>query len=154
MGKYWLIQRGRRFFFLLACLFFALPAIGCWATKKDTEKLDEVKAIWSRLPIYPGMREVNSKTESGFGKAFVSKSFQSAAPYNEVKGFYIEHLRQEGWQVTSDRKLKDWGGDPERHYIEFHRREIFLSIEYVVPSSGYNWQYAIAIHWSRWDQRK
>jgi hypothetical protein len=138
----------------LACVIVSVLATACWSAKEDTAKLEELKAVWARLPIYPGMQEVGDSTRSGGGTVLVGKKFRSDARYDDVKSFYVEHLTKDGWEVISDRKLADWGGDPERYYIQFHKGDIFLSIEYAGDGSDRDWQYAIALNWSRWTRKK
>jgi len=154
-GNNRVIHVGGKLVLLLPCLLLMLVSVGCWSAKEDRARLEEVNAIWTRLPVYPGLQEIASTTQSGFGKVFVSKKFRSNASYSDVKSFYVERLRQDGWEVISDRPLKDWaGGGPERHYIEFHRGDVFLSIEHAGQEAGYDWQYAIAVNWSRWNRKK
>lgn len=134
----------------LACLLVAGLSIGCWSAKEDAAKLEEVKAVWARLPIYPDMQQVSDLTRSGGGNVLVSKKFRSGARYDDVKHFYIERLGQDGWETISDRKLNGFGGDAERYYIQFQKRDIYLSIESAGAGSDSDWQYAIAVTWSRW----
>lgn len=149
-----LLNGGGKLVLFLTCLLVTVLLTGCWSAKEDAAKLEEVKAVWARLPMYPDMQQVGDLTRSGGGNVLVSKTFRSGARYDDVKRFYIEHLAQEGWKTISDRKLADWGGDPERYYIQFQKGDIFLSIEFAGAGSDRDWQYAIAVTWSRWTRKK
>lgn len=112
-------------------------------------KLDEVKAIWSELPIYPGMVEIQGgSTMSGFDKAYISKHFISPARYQEVKQFYENDLTKRGWQLTKERELRTFGGAPSGVMeIELRKGEYELAIEYAPDSMDYGWNYGISVGW-------
>jgi hypothetical protein len=78
----------------------------------------------------------------------ISKKFRSDAPYDEVKRFYVEHLLRDGWNVITEKQMKDWGSDFGGYYLQFHKGDLFLSIEYAGEKADYGWQYAIAVSWS------
>lgn len=149
-----LINGGGRLVLILTCLLVAVLSTGCWSAKEDTAKLQELKATWARLPIYPGMQEVGDSTRSGGGTVLVGKKFRSDARFDDVKSFYVEHLTKDGWEVISDRKLVDLSGDPNGQYLEFHKGDTFLGIEYQAAGGNRDWQYAIALNWSRWTKKK
>ena len=140
--------------FSLTCLLLAVLSSGCWSAKEDAAKLEEVNAVWTRLPIYPGMQDVGDVTRSGGGNVLVSKKFRSDARYDDVKRFYIERLAQDGWQVTSDRKLASSVGGPAGDYIQFQKGDLFVSIEHAADGDNRDWDYAIAASWSRWIKKK
>jgi len=93
------------------------------------------------------MVEVSNSTSSGFGKAFVSKSFRSKASYDEVKRFYVEHLTQEGWQLVEERNLKDWDRDLGGRELGFRRGDYEVTIEYAGEKAKRGWDYGIGIGW-------
>lgn len=140
--------------FWLACLLLALIATGCSSGKQDAAKLEEVKAIWARLPIYSGLQETDSSTTSGGGKAMINKKYRSDASYTDVRRFYVDHLLRDGWAVVSEKQMKDWGSDFGGYYIQFQRDDLFLSIEYSGAGANYGWDYGIAVSWSRWVKKK
>jgi len=139
--------------FWLAYLCLALLSSGCWSNKQDAAKLEEVKATWAQLPIYPGMQEIGNTTTSGVGKAMISKRYRFDGRYDDVKDFYVQRLSQTGWTVVSDRQLKDARGG-SGHLIEFHKGDLSLGIESAGEGANDDWQYAIGVSWSRWVTRK
>lgn len=140
--------------FWFTCLLLALISTGCGPTKEDAAKLEEVKAVWSQLPVYSRLQEIDSSTTSGYGKAMISKKFRSDAPYDEVKHFYVDHLTAEGWTIVSERQMNGWGSDFGGYHLEFHKGDLDFGIEYSGEKANYGWQYAIAVSWSRWVKKK
>jgi hypothetical protein len=111
-------------------------------------RINEIKRVWSELPLYPGMIEANSSSASGFDKAYISKNFKSPADYEDVKRFYEEHLTKEGWQLSKERKLKAfWGGLSGEIEVEFRRGEYDLTIDYAPEDKNFGWNYGITISW-------
>lgn len=111
-------------------------------------RINEIKLVWSELPLYPGMIEANSSSASGFDKAYISKNFKSPADYEDVKRFYVEHLSKEGWQLSKERKLKAfWGGPSGEIEVEFRRGEYDLTIDYAPEDKNFGWNYGITISW-------
>lgn len=134
------------------CAFLIIPicllAIACGPLDPTSRsKLEEIKIIWATLPLYHGMIEVNHSASSGFGRAFMSKSFRSEASYDEIKRFYSERLARVGWQLARERPLKDWNKDLGGQLIEFRNGEFGLSIEYAGQKADYGWNYGIGITW-------
>ena len=140
----------RGFIVGFACLFLSSLFSGCWSTKEDAAKLEEIKSVWARLPSYPGMQEMNSSTTSGYGKALVSKKFRSDARYDDVKRFYIEHLERDGWKVESEKQLKDLGSDFGGYEIRFRKADLSIAIEYAGQNADYGWDYGIGVSWTQW----
>ena len=133
-----------------ACLFVCLMSVGCFSSKEDAAKLDETKKIWTALPIYPGMQESYSSTTSGFGKALISKHFQSKAGYEEVRRFYLDRLTQNGWKLSGEKQIKDWGRDFGGHELYFRKGDFHIAIEYAGERADYGWDYGISAGWTRW----
>jgi hypothetical protein len=125
---------------------FCCVAISCNPFARQP-KLDEIQSIWKKLPLYPGLVEVDQSSASGFDKAYVSKSFTSSANYDDVKRFYLEHLTSEGWKLFRERELKEWGQNLGGRQIEFRRDEYDLTIEYAPNSANHGWNYGISVSW-------
>ena len=133
---------------MLVVFFFAFGiSISCNHSVSES-KTAEIKLVWSKLPLYPGMIEVSSSSASGFDKAYIAKNFRSPADYEEVKQFYAEHLTKEGWQLSKERKLKAfWGGLSGEIEVEFRRGEYDLTIDYAPEDKHFGWNYGITISW-------
>lgn len=131
----------------LLALLLSLMIVSCFSPAQDRARLMEVNRIWSAFPLYVGMVEVNNSTASGFGKAYVSKTFRCKATYDDVKRFYVEHLSQDGWQLVGERQRKDWERDLGGRELEFRRGDYKVTIEYAGEKSDYEWDYGIGIGW-------
>ena len=132
----------------LKLLLLPLLIASCFSPAQDKARLEEVKGIWAAFPLYPGMVEVNNSTSSGFGKAFMSKSFRSGAGYDDVKRFYLERLGQDGWSFSGERNLKGITSDLGGREMKFHRGDYEVTIEYATEKADYGWQYGIGIGWN------
>jgi hypothetical protein len=91
------------------------------------------------------MQEVDTSTGSGFGKAFISRTFRCKTSYEVVKGFYLERLGEDGWQFAGERQLKDWGRDVGGRELKFRRGEYEATIDYAGEKADYGWDYGIGI---------
>ena len=134
----------------LTWLCLSLVFSGCWSAKEDAARLAEIQSVWARLPSYPGMQETSTSSNSGGGKAQVSKKYNSDARYEDVKRFYVEYLERDGWKIVGEKQLKDWGSDFGGYEISFRKGDLDLAIEYAGPRADYGWKYAIGVSWSRW----
>lgn len=128
-------------------LFFCLTIVSCFLPAQDRARLEEINRIWSAFPLYTGMVEANNSTASGFGKAFVSKSFRCKASYEDVKRFYVERLSQDRWQLAGERQLKDWNRDLGGRELKFRRGDYVVTIEYAGEKADHGWDYGIGIGW-------
>lgn len=133
----------------LSCLLFmTLVASSCFfSPKEDRAKLEETKGIWATFPQHPAMQEVSSNTQSGFGKAHISKHFRCNESYDNVRSFFVERLTQEGWKLNRERQLKDWGKDLGGTELEFRKADFKINIEFAGEKSDYGWDYGITIGW-------
>jgi hypothetical protein len=132
----------------LLSLFFCLITISCFSPTQDRARLDEVKRIWTTIPLYPGMVEVDNSQTSGFGKAYISRGFRCKASYEDVKRFYLERLQQHGWNFVGERHLKDWEQDLGGRELKFRREGYEVTIEYAGERADSGWNYGIGIGWS------
>lgn len=142
----------RKFMVGFGWLLLSLLFSGCWSAKEDAAKLAEIQSVWARLPSYPGMQQtVSATSNSGGGKAMVSKKYLSDARYEDVKRFYVEYLERDGWKLEGEKQLKHWGSGFGGYEIRFRKGDLDLAIEYSGPTADYGWQYAIGVSWSRWE---
>jgi hypothetical protein len=127
-------------------LGFVMPS--CDMTKNQARS-DEVRTIWSTLPIYPGMVEVEGGSiMAGFDKAYISKHFKSPSRYQDVKTFYENDLNKKGWHLTNERELKTFSGELSGAMeIEFRKGEYELVIDYAPENMDYGWNYGISVGW-------
>jgi len=134
---------------VLSCLLFTtLATLSCFfSPKEDRAKLEETKRIWATFPRHPAMQEVYSNTQSGFGKAYISKHFRCNESYDNVRSFFVERLTQNGWKLNSERHLEDSGKDFGGVELEFQKADFQINIEFAGEKSDYGWDYGITIGW-------
>lgn len=133
----------------LILLFFLILSSACrqlnpWA---GASQFKQAKIILDSIPLYPGMTQVNESKASGFGKAFVSKSFRSIGAYQDVKRFYYDYLSKEGCRFDEECSLKDWGQDVGGRHLTYRKDEYEIKIQYSGGQADYGWQYAISANW-------
>lgn len=115
---------------------------------RDNSKLREIERLWQTVPVYPGMVEVDRSSSSSGGEALVSRHYQSDAPFDEVRSFYVEQLGGRGWQLVDDREVKDRGRIRGERQIEFRRGEFYIDIRYSgARRDELGWTYAIDVEW-------
>src|SRR5437867_3475883 len=114
---------------------------------KDDAKLDEVRKIYSSLPIPPGFKEAGSSFQSKAESALTVKYFESQTSYDDVKTFYAQRLSESGWSLSSERPITDWGRDFGGRRLEFRKGEYSLVVEYSGEKSTEQENYAITLIW-------
>lgn len=112
----------------------------------DGHKYKEIEQLWRDLPIYPGMVEIGSSSNSVAQKASIDKTFKSDTPYDEVKQYYLNKLRDQGWLFDQERQLTNWGRDQGGRHLKFRNGERDLTIEYA-GTADFGWNYGIGIYW-------
>jgi len=134
---------------VLPCLLFmTLATSSCFfSPKEDRAKLEETKNIWATFPLHPAMQENYSSTQSGFGKAYISKHFRCNESYDNMRAFFVERLTQNGWKLVNERHLKNWGKDVGGNELEFQKADFKINIEFAGEKSDYGWDYGITIGW-------
>lgn len=113
----------------------------------NSAKSDEMEKLYAAMPIFPGMAEVDTSRSSSGRKAHVSRVFNSDAPYEVVKSFYMSQLTERGWTVESERQLTSWGDSAGGHELKFSKGEYMFTLEYSGEKASAGWDYAIGIYW-------
>lgn len=129
-------------------VIMSISLLGCFSMENDRARLAEVKSLWSSFPLYEGMVEIRSSEQSGFGKAFISKTFLCRAPYEAVKEFYLSKLRDTGWRLSEEKDLKNWRGQLTGKHLAFFKDGYEITIENDDVTSNGEWNYGIGIGWA------
>ncbi len=135
---------------LLIALLTCMVAGACNTdgANRDDSKLREIERLWTGIPVYPGLVEVNRSSSSSGGEALVSRHYQSDAPFDEVRSFYVEQLGGQGWRLVDDREVKDRGRIRGERQVEFRRGEFYIDIRYSgARRDELGWTYAIDVEW-------
>lgn len=115
---------------------------------KDDVKLEEIRGIFSSLPIPPGFEERGSSFQSKAENALVTKYFHAGNSYDSVKAFYDQYARDNGWLVGKERSVTDWGRDFGGRQLEFRKGYHSLIISYSGEKSNEDQNYAISVVWN------
>jgi hypothetical protein len=113
----------------------------------NNAKSNEIEKLYAAMPTFPGMTEVDTSRSSSGHKAHVSKVFNSDAPYDVVKRFYMSQLTERGWTVESERQLTSWGDGVGGQELKFSKGEYMITLEYSGEKASAEWDYAIGIYW-------
>jgi len=113
---------------------------------KGSEKFHEIQRLSATLPVYPGMTQIDSSSNSTGRAASVAAKFRSDATYEEVRQFYINQLREQSWIFQREKILSNWGRNQGGMELTWNKGEYQMSIEYS-GKPGYEWNYAIGIYW-------
>ena len=134
---------------LLVLVLCAAPA-ACGGGDQRTadSKLREIEEVWRTMPIHPGMAEVDRSSSASGGEALVSRKYRSDVHFDDVRGFYVEQLADQGWQLVDDREVKDRGRLRGERQVEFRRGEFYIDIRYAgARRDELGWTYAVDVEW-------
>ena len=116
---------------------------------KDDAKLYEVRQLYSQLELPPDFNETGSDFMSKAELAQEGKYFSSKAKYEEVKGFFVQHLTPTVWVLVEDRSMTDWGRDLGGRQLKFRKGEYWIVIEYAGEKAADHWNYAVGVEWKK-----
>jgi hypothetical protein len=91
------------------------------------------------------LRSIAHHSSSGT-RASVGKKVRSEAKYEDVKQFFLEALKNQGWAFESEKTLINWKRNQGGRELKWRKADYNLSIEYS-GQAGYEWTYAIGIQW-------
>lgn len=109
-----------------------------FSPNRDGRKLQEVQAISSSLPVFSGLRELQSSTNSGYTSAMVTRRFKCVSDCAGVTEYYSQMLTANGWSRNPSENLP-------RGETLFRKGELSISL-FRSESSQY-YDYAIDISW-------
>ncbi|SRR6266542_438605 len=133
-------------FLIVAVAFMAMCEYERLGPNKDQQKSREIEQLWAEFPLYPGMVATSSASSSAGRKAYKGTSFRSSAPYEDVKGFYIEKLGAQAWTFKNEKRLSKWGRDRGGRELNWRKGAYELSIEYA-GNDNRDWDYGVSISW-------
>jgi hypothetical protein len=105
---------------------------------RDGRKLHEVQTVSSSLRVFPGFREVESSTHSGYTSASVTRRFRCVSNCATVNEFYSQMLEANGWSRSS------LAIQPHGETL-FRKKDLAISI--FQSESSHVYDYAIDITW-------
>jgi hypothetical protein len=112
-------------------------------------KLRELESLQQGVPVFETFVETSVHKTSKSDLAGISKLYKSAAPYDDVKRFYVSQMTDKGWEYTGEQSILNWGEDRGARTLAFRCGEYRLSIFYTGEDPEYRYRYAIEIGWGK-----
>jgi hypothetical protein len=118
------------------------------SANRDDAKLDVLRALADKTPVFSGFSEVDRRETSRAIDAGVYRMYHSSAAYEEVKSFYVASLVPHGWSIAKERTLDSVFSDNYGHELTFQKADLRIVIEHsgMDRSSG-KWNYAVNFVW-------
>jgi len=127
------------FTLIVAAYFFHMKRA---SPNQDGAKLSEVQRLATQTPVFPPLKDQGSTSNSGLTSADFTKYFYSTATYSDVKQFYSDVLKKDGWIESND---EDIGVNGKQ--VTFRREEFSIVIFYTGNQSATAYNYAIDFVW-------
>lgn len=115
-------------------LFYAEPTL----SKPRWKETPRDSTISSGLPVYSGLRELQSSTNSGYTSAMVTRRFNCVSDCVGVTEYYSQILTANGWTQSPS-------ADLPRGETLFRKGDLSISLSRSQSARGYD--YAIDISW-------
>ena len=133
------LHRDLRIVIVVACVIVAFYfTLSRLSANRDGKKLQEIQAISSGLPVYSGLRELQSSTNSGYTSAMVTRRFNCVSDCVGVTEYYSQILTANGWTQSPS-------ADLPRGETLFRKGDLSISLSRSQSARGYD--YAIDISW-------
>jgi len=81
------------------------------------------------------------------GRASVGAEYQSPLSYAELRTFYDRELGRNGWRLSLDETLTDWGKDLGGHLACYRKADFWAGLQYAGNLARYGWDYGIDVTW-------
>lgn len=120
---------------VIVAFYFGLSRL---SANRDGRKLQDVQAISSNLPVFSGLRELQSSAKSGYTSAMVTRRFKCVSDCAGVNEYYAQILSANGWKRMPSADL------PTGETL-FRKGDLSISLSRSESSRGYD--FAIDISW-------
>jgi hypothetical protein len=79
----------------------------------------------------------------------IEGDFKSDATYEDIKSYYLDELKAEGWEYVSESTPTDWGKDKGLKALDFKKDEMEMEIFYIPANyqKEYGCNFSISISW-------
>jgi len=105
---------------------------------RDERKLREVQAVAWSLPVFSGLREVESTTNSGYTSVMVTRRFKCVSNCDGAHEYYSKALVASGW-------TRDSSSQQSSREMLFRKGDLSISVFQGGSSQVYD--YAIDTTW-------
>jgi hypothetical protein len=80
-------------------------------------------------------------------QALVEATYNTPAPYTEIRQSYDQQLRANGWRPLDEHKVTGWGKDLGGRAAEYCKGPLEASLQYAGSQANYGWTFAFALSW-------
>lgn len=135
---------------VVAVLLFAV--IGCLQpiihSKQIKENYAIVESNFNSIKNLPGAELVKTENWKKSNLVSIHGDFRSNDSYEGIKAYYMNELKNEGWEFVSESIPKEWGKDKGYKELDFKKDEMVLELFYnPKDNQEYSFDYYIAIRW-------
>lgn len=102
----------------------------------------------NKLIILPTAREVDRRLFHKEGHASVNLRYATNKTYQEIRSYYIDEAKRNGWKFSDEENLTIWGKEFGGKEITFKKNNYILTITYWGKKVTDNLTYDISIVWT------
>lgn len=135
---------------MVAICFFAILFI---APNFNSEQMKESYTIiennFVNIKNFPESELIKKNSIKKSNTVLISGNFKTEAQYEDIKNYYMDELKTEGWEYVSEHTPKDWGKDKGLKALDFKKDEMELEVFYITPKNQkeYGCNFSISINW-------
>lgn len=111
-------------------------------------KKEELMNEYNLLQPLPGTLRTTLSSHNKSNSAIVSASYRSSKNYEEIKSFYMDEAKKNGWVFVNEETVSDWGRDFGGKSLHFRKGDYTLSIQYAGEKADYGWDFGVSLAWS------
>jgi hypothetical protein len=115
--------------------------------KRAIEEEGKVEIEVQKLIPLPGAKEVKRNLFHKEGHASVSVRYAVNKTYEEIRSYYSEEAKRNGWTLLSEEPLEKWGKDFGGKQLVFIKNSYTLTIDYWGEKKTDDLTYSIYISW-------
>lgn len=115
--------------------------------KRAIEEEGKMEIEVQKLIPLPGAIEVKRNLFHKEGHASVSVKYVVDKTYEEIRSYYSEEARQNGWILKSEGPIEKWGKDIGGKQLVFKKNSYTLTIDYWGEKKTDDLTYSIYMSW-------
>lgn len=103
-----------------------LVASNC-AGEAEKRQVPELRKIAAQTPLYPGFQKIGEKVVLKRGMVYFFTTYTSNAEFIEIKKFYDEVMKENGWGPPQQPAPSTFVGD--KHLVTYRRGDYVIVVE-------------------------
>jgi len=132
---------------MFALVYLLAYTFKVFSPNRNDEKLHKCESLLDAIPLYPGSELVFRSGASKDKIASVGRTYKSKDGYEKLKWYYIQTLKERGWQVIGERDVSEWDRSLGGRVLSFRQDQCELNIQYAGEKTDFGWDYSLDIHW-------